>query len=178
MPTAVIAIWSIAGILALAWIPLWRVGRKYRAYMNRNELFRVRSQLVRLVATDTVSPHDAVFSMLYELVNISIANTRTLNLLGFVVAARERGMPSKIAELIEKAITGSPELREVTIKYFEALGSVLLRNSPLLRFYLRFLMWTHRNGQRMRSIFPWLYEAGEIERACKRGAQRLAHVSA
>jgi hypothetical protein len=174
MATAIMAVWFVAALLFLAWLYAWWLGHRQRAYLNRNELFKVRTQLVKLVAQQRVSPDDVMFRNLYELVNISIANTRAFNLIVFAMAAREMRVRDRISSFVDDPVPVPPELREVAVSYFEALAKILLRNSLLLRTYLRVVYWTRRSGLRVKQVIPWLYEAGEIERACQRGMQRLA----
>ena len=73
-------------------------------------------------------------------------------------------------------------MQQAALRYCLALHTVLYRNSPLLKLYL-FLRkklinrhWWAENARKLvQRLFPWLYEIGQIEKACERGATTLAH---
>src|SRR5437879_5180994 len=121
----------LAWVAALALLGLWlRWERRQTVDMARYRLFRVRSELVSLVATGEISPEDPAFYPLYELVNISIANTKDLTrfLTGldmFATRSQRKDLLARIHDVSIRSAHSKPQVKEIARKYFLSLEKIL-----------------------------------------------------
>jgi len=121
----------VAGLLLIGLVPLWLTFMHHRVERDRHKLFRVRAELVQLVATDKVSPDDDVFRSLYELLNLLIANTQIFGLLAFLSYAQRTHIPSHIEELLQRIHRDRQELQPVTQHFCITLRDILWTNRVL-----------------------------------------------
>jgi hypothetical protein len=114
---------------------------KADARIQKYKLFRIRDNLVDLVAEEKLCEESFVFGFFYRAIDFLIRHTDQLNLKSLVGAmreAQERGLdPSATAELerIRNQLRQqSPEVREVVSDFYATMMQVLVENSAVIRF--------------------------------------------
>jgi len=133
----------IAGLAGVAAFNL-RARRLFRAQdsiIQKYRLFKVRDDLIHLLATQQVSADDPVFQTLYEMVNflarrIDVLNLR--NLLGAMREAEEKGVSPNDQKLGEALARKNLEVRAVASEFFSVMQEILVENSATLRLMTKY----------------------------------------
>ena len=127
-----------------------RAMRKHASTAQRYKFYRVRDDLVYLVATEKLKEDDLIFRTFYEAANYYIGAIDTLTLSRFVTAmveARKKGLDpadkKKVEEILTALHSKDKEVVDAVTVFFRAVISILVENSLMLRVFLkfRFLAW-------------------------------------
>lgn len=135
----IVAIILLFSLLATK-IALRRDGWKIQKY----KLYRVRDNLIYLVATNKLRDDDLVFNRLYKAVNYYINANDQITLRNFIEAAekaRTKGIDpaeEKNFNEIHLALrTRGAEVNDVANQYYSAMLDILIENSFLLRMLMK-----------------------------------------
>ncbi len=118
--------------------------RRHAALAQKYRLYKVRDDLVYLVASGVVREDDPVFREFYEATNYFINATDSINLRGLLSAireARKRGIDPaatrKRAEVHDALKHRDGKVAEAVGHFYRAMTEVLLENSWLVRTVAR-----------------------------------------
>ncbi len=132
---AVVAFISF-GFYARAWFTLRVDRRKVQKY----KFYKVRDDLIYLVASGQIDESDQVFQYFYNAITFVIRHTQVLTLGSLVKAleeARETGLDPTRDELLEmlnrELPTRSQDTQRVVAEFYQAVLATFLENSLLLR---------------------------------------------
>jgi hypothetical protein len=117
--------------------------KREAAKVQKYSLYKVRDDLIYLVAQDKLHESDHLFVLFYDLANHLIKTTKIhLSLKSFVQAvssaqdnpANEEQLRKVTEELKNK---NDPEVSAVVSEFYRAVVTILLENSLALRFFFR-----------------------------------------
>ena len=113
---------------------------KSDARIQKYKLFKVRDNLIHLVAEEKLREEDFVFEFFYRAIDFLIQHTDQVNLKSVVQAlreARERGLDpaaSQELERVQKQLSQEgPEVREVVSDFYATVVHILIENSFVIR---------------------------------------------
>ncbi|MCK4427683.1 MAG: hypothetical protein KAW16_04270 [candidate division Zixibacteria bacterium] len=131
---------------------------------DRYKLYKVRDDLVFLVAKGTIDEEDFIFKIFYEWTNTYIQHIHRFTLKEINKAmeeARENGYLKEINEFqakIERELANKEnEVKEVTQEFFWTMCEILVRNSFTIRLlvryrFTRFVQAIVKNGRILQSL--------------------------
>jgi hypothetical protein len=177
---------GIAGV-AIFNVRAHRLFSKTDAGIRKYKLFRVRDNLVRLVAEGQLREDDFVFEFFYRAVDFLIKHTDHLNLKSVVQVLREaqkRGIDPAAAQALErinnKLPQEPPEVREVVSDFYATMAQVLMENSFVIRFIVNHSdLWRAAAdlGRVLGSLFSTERLAYRFYEAYKNAARTTAHAT-
>lgn len=145
MDRADIALLGIVGIIFLISILATRITLRRDGWaVQKYKLYKVRDQLIYLVATGKIREQDLIFTRFYKAVNCFIQEADRINHGNFVAAAahaRRKGIdPAEERNFQEICValrkTG-PEVNEVANAFYLTILEILIENSVLLRAIMK-----------------------------------------
>jgi hypothetical protein len=123
--------------------------RKGKEDANRYRLFKLRDDLVYLVAKGTIKEDDFIFQTFYDMTNTYIQHIHKFNLREINKAmkkAKEKGHFERAAEFTERIISElnnkDPEVKQVIQEFFLTMIDILIKNSLSLRFIIKLYSYT------------------------------------
>lgn len=156
MERADIGLFSIVlAIQVISYISL-KIGveRRERLKVKKYRFYKVRDELISLVAMGKLQESEETFRLFYETTHYLIKNVNVITLRSFVSgvrAARKKGLDptaGNVLEEIKRALSHKEELvRETILSFFAAVMQTLVESSLLLRI----LVWTSDFTNR-----PWV----------------------
>lgn len=112
---------------------------------NRYRLYKIRDDLIFLVAKGAIDEQDFIYKTFYEWINTYIEDIHRFTLKEINKAmqeAREKGYLKEIHEFTEKVqreLAGKDkEVKDVTQEFFETMRYILIRNSITIRLLVRY----------------------------------------
>lgn len=124
-----------------------KVYRKGRQDDNRYKLYKIRDDLIYLIAKGSISENDFIYQTFYEMTNTYINQIHKFNLRQINKAmqeAKEKGYLKEIQEFTQKIIselnTKDSEVKHVVIQFFVTMLEILRRNSLALRILIRYMV--------------------------------------
>ena len=115
--------------------------RTQDSIIQKYQLYKVRDDLIHLVATEKLSEDDPVFQDLYELVNFLACRIDVLNLKNLLAAMREaeeKGVSPTDQKLGEALAKKDLEVRATASEFFSVMQGILIENSTLLRLMTKY----------------------------------------
>lgn len=138
--------------------------RRDRSKIQKYRFYKVRDDLIFLVASHQIEEDDFVFQLLYKAINFLIQRTGTLTLRSLLKAlkeGREQGVDPAAENVVKKLKSElhnkTPEIRKVVAEFYDAILKTLFENSFILRLVLRF-SWLPQVIRKFRS---WISAAAE-----------------
>lgn len=137
---------SIITVSCLIFAFLFRVivYRKGMQDANRYRLFKLRDDLIYLVAKGTIKEDDFIFQTFYDMTNTYIQHIHKFNLQEINKAmkkANEKGHLKKSDEFTERIIkeldNKDQEVKKVIQEFFSTMLDILVKNSLTLRFVIK-----------------------------------------
>jgi hypothetical protein len=114
------------------------------AKIQKYRLYKVRDELVYLVARGELSEHESVFQHFYKVINFLIKHSDSLNLSSFVAAlrkARQQGIDPATVEAQEairhELQTKDESVEAVVYTFYTAVLEIILENSSLIRLIVK-----------------------------------------
>jgi hypothetical protein len=155
--------------------------------IQKYALFKVRDDLIHLVAEEKLREDGFVFAHFYRTIDFFIRHADQLSLKSVVGAlrqAQERGLdPAESQELkrIQQELNlECPEVREVVSEFYGTMMQILMENSFVLRFVVNHAgMWLVINDARrlIGSMFSTERQAYAFYKAYRNAARLLAHAA-
>ena len=112
---------------------------------NRYRLYKIRDDLIFLVAKGAIDEQDFIYKTFYEWTNTYIEDIHRFTLKEINKAmqeAREKGYLKEIhgfAEKVQRELAGKDkEVKDVTQEFFETMRYILIRNSITIRLLVRY----------------------------------------
>jgi hypothetical protein len=136
-----VCVLSISLIVAV----YWNIYKKGMQADNRYKLYKVRDDLIFLVAKGTISEEDFIFKTFYEWTNSYIQHINRFTLKEINKAmqeARDKGYLKEMHEFVERIqrelTNKDKEVKEVTQEFFDTMREILIRNSLTIKLLVRF----------------------------------------
>jgi hypothetical protein len=114
----------------------WAKVQKYR-------LYKVRDELIMLVAKGLVREDEFIFENFYRATSFYIKKTNTITLSTFIAAvmdAEKTGLDlatrERVKRVHEALKSKDPRVGRAISEFYQTILEILLENSPTLRFYL------------------------------------------
>ncbi len=140
----------------------YRLIKNEAAKIQKYRLYKVRDDLVYLVALDKLKETDHLFVLFYGLCNHLIKTTKeNLSLKGFVQAVSSAdnnpAEEKQLRKIVEELRKRDPEVSDVVSEFYGAVVDILLENSLALRsiFHLKWLWSQAINRFRPVLIHLW-----------------------
>ena len=150
-------------ILFVSEIRARAVLRRDASRVQKYKLYKVRDDLIYLVATGKLQESDFVFESFYRAVNHFIKAAKDINLAVFVAAvqeARQKGLDpaeeNKWKEIRKALESKDAEVRSAVIAFYHAVLEILVENSFLLRIMVRF----KPVGEQLAKFGGWIRRIG------------------
>jgi hypothetical protein len=132
------------GVLLLHAIARLRL-RRQAALTRKYRYFKLRDDLIYLVASEQIHEEDFVFQQFYKVVNFLINHSKTLDLTSFLEALREaseKGLDPTEDKILKRLREELPKknlaTQKVVLAFFDTVIGTLLENSLLLRVALNY----------------------------------------
>jgi hypothetical protein len=114
------------------------------AIIQKYKFYKVRDELVCLVASDQIEENDFVFQFFYDATNFVIKHTQILNLSSLMTAleqARAEGIDPSAEDVVRRILTEVPnkgaEARRVINDFYKAVLETLVQNSLAIRLSIK-----------------------------------------
>ena len=123
-------------IVTLIFVVVQRIElRKQQRRVLRYPLFRVRHNLVCLVANKTIAERDPAFKFLYEGVNELIPQIKPLSLRAIVSALRNSSLLNQeiFRQFLADLANRDPAVSQAAVNLFSTLDQILFNSSFLVR---------------------------------------------
>src|SRR5262249_28850500 len=135
---------AVGGILLVSLYFTHRSTARHAAKAQKYRLFKVRDDLVYLVATKQLACDEPVFAMTYGAVNSFLQDVSRISLTSFVRAlerAKQNGLDPATDEAVERLQreleSKPPEVQRVVLSFYHSIVVILYQNSRVLRLLLR-----------------------------------------
>ena len=136
---------------------------------NRYKLYKIRDDLIFLVAKGAIEEDDFIFKTFYEWTNTYIQKIHKFTLKEINKAmqeAKQKGYLKEIEEFTAKMeqelAHKDKEVKKVTQEFFQTMGEILIRNSLTVKLIVRYgVPIIARAILRMGRTLPWLFETQE-----------------
>jgi hypothetical protein len=134
----------ILGVFSLSFtFAVYRnVYKKGMEAADRSKLYKIRDDLIFLVAKGTIEEEDFIFKTLYEWTNTYLQHIPRFTLKEINKAmeeAKEKGYLKEIDELMERELANKEnEVKEVTQEFFWTMCEILVRNSLTIRLLVKY----------------------------------------
>jgi hypothetical protein len=160
LETADIALLSVVGIELFAfglWSWLFSI-RREKAIAQKYQFYKVRDDLVYLVAEEKLSEDEELFQLFYGFTNHLIKTTKkTLSLKAILraiaTAEEDPAEEQRLQRVLEELKSKDPEVVQTVDSLFRAITEVLLENSVSLRI----AFWSHQAwSNAAESLRPWV----------------------
>jgi hypothetical protein len=132
-------------ILAISLWCAFRALKRDSWAVQKYKLFKVRDELIYLVATGKLPEDDLIFNRFYKASTFFIEHSNEINLVNWIAAAeqaRKKGLdPAERAnynEIQKRLKHASPEVKKAANDFYEAFLLILVENSLVLRLISRF----------------------------------------
>jgi hypothetical protein len=132
-------------LLAMACIPIpicaYNYYREARLRENKYKLFKIRDDLIYLVAKNVIQEEDIVFREFYRMINIIIKHIDRFTVSSFIKGSTdakedlERG--EQIKKIMESLRNRDPEVINVIDNMFETILNIMIDNSTVLKIIIK-----------------------------------------
>jgi hypothetical protein len=136
---------AIAAALLISAYFAHKSASRHRSKAQKYRLFKVRDELVYLVATEQLSCDEPVFNLMYGAVNSYLQDLSRISLTSFVRAlerGRQKGIDpaadEEVEQLQHELERKPPEVQRVVLEFYQSVVVILYENSRILRLLLKF----------------------------------------
>jgi hypothetical protein len=183
LETADIALLSVVGVEFLAFgLWSWFSIRREKAIAQKYPLYKVRDDLVYLVAEDKLSEDEELFQLFYGFTNHLIKTTKkTLSLKtilqGIATAEENPAEEQRLQRVLEELKSKDVEVVQAVDSLFTAIKKILVENSLTLRIAYRLQQVWSSAAESLRPLFDYLSPQAEAYKTYRQysRASRLLH---
>lgn len=158
---------------------LWLITLEHNIHKGKYKIWDLQGDLVTLVLNNKI-PRDTTTELLHTLCTDSVKVIKCLtvyplSLQRVAQAIEKEKMYFRILYIAKEAVDYRTNRRQFVEDFLFIFSSTLIKNSLLLRIYLRICAKKPQFETYVKNKIPWLHQIGEIVQMCQYGIRHLRH---